>query len=121
MGERERQSAEISRRLCQTRPGLISQCESRRRSKGDAFYSAGALTSQQQDSGIHSGTHIWDLKGPALQNRGCGGFLYNMIHFKVQIQGRPWWSSGEDSAFPMQGGGSQVRSLVRELDPTYHN
>ena len=29
--------------------------------------------------------------------------------------GLPWWSSGEDSMLPVQG--SQVRSLVRELDP----
>ena len=31
-------------------------------------------------------------------------------------QGLPWWPSGLDSALPMQG--AQVRSLVRELDPT---
>ena len=33
--------------------------------------------------------------------------------------GHPWWSSGEDSALPMQG--VWVRSLVRELDPACLN
>ena len=32
---------------------------------------------------------------------------------------RPWWSSGQYSAFPKQG--AQVQSLVRELDPPCHN
>ena len=31
----------------------------------------------------------------------------------------PWWSSGLDSALPLWG--AQVRSLGRELDPTYRN
>ena len=33
--------------------------------------------------------------------------------------GLPWGSSGKDSTLPMQE--AQVRSLVRELDPTCHN
>ena len=35
---------------------------------------------------------------------------------KNQKLGLPWWHSEYDSKLPMQG--SQVRSLVRELDPT---
>ena len=31
----------------------------------------------------------------------------------------PWWSSGWDSALPMQG--DWVPSLVREVDPTFCN
>ena len=31
-------------------------------------------------------------------------------------KGLPWWPSGYDSTLPIQGG--QVRSLLRELDPT---
>ena len=34
-------------------------------------------------------------------------------------QGLPWWSRGQDSELPVQG--AQVRSLVRELDPTCYN
>ena len=34
---------------------------------------------------------------------------------KKSFQGLPWWSS--DFALPMQG--TWVRSLVKELDPTY--
>ena len=33
--------------------------------------------------------------------------------------GLPWWSSGQDSAVPVQG--AQILSLVRELDPMCHN
>ena len=32
------------------------------------------------------------------------------------VQGLSWWRSGKDSVLPMQR--AQVRSLVRELDPT---
>ena len=32
------------------------------------------------------------------------------------VLGLPSWRSGKDSVLPMQG--AQVRSLVRELDPT---
>ena len=37
--------------------------------------------------------------------------------FKKESLGLPWWASGQDSKFPMQG--AQVQFLVRELDPTY--
>ena len=34
-------------------------------------------------------------------------------------QGLPWWSSGQDSTFPVQG--ARVQSLVRELDLKCYN
>ena len=37
----------------------------------------------------------------------------------IVFQGIPWWSSGWESALPMQG--ARVQSLVRELDPTWDN
>ena len=37
----------------------------------------------------------------------------------IPAQGVSWWSSGEDSELPMQGG--LVPSLVRELDSTSHS
>lgn len=33
----------------------------------------------------------------------------------MPVKGSPWQSSGQDSAFPMQG--AQVRSLIREQIP----
>ena len=36
-----------------------------------------------------------------------------------EYEGFPWWSKGQDSMLPMQE--AQVRSLVRELDPTSGN
>ena len=38
---------------------------------------------------------------------------------KRSAKGFPWQSSGLDSELPIQG--TQVQSLVRELDPTSHN
>ena len=35
------------------------------------------------------------------------------------MEGLLWWSSSYDSVLPMQG--TQVRSLVRELDPACRN
>ena len=46
-------------------------------------------------------------------------FELQAAFFQSRGWGLPWWSSGEDSAFPMQG--AQGRSLVRELDPICHN
>ena len=43
--------------------------------------------------------------------------LRNSFLQRRQGKGPPWWSSGWDTAFPMQG--AQVWSLVRE-DPTCH-
>ena len=37
----------------------------------------------------------------------------------VTTLGLPWWFSGEDSTFPMQG--AWVQPLVRELNPTCRN
>ena len=46
--------------------------------------------------------------------------MYNITTLiKKVFWGLPRWSSGYDSALPMQG--AQVQSLVRELDSTYHN
>ena len=39
----------------------------------------------------------------------------NYFIFKQVCKGLPWWSSGQDSIFPMQG--AQVPSLGRKLDP----
>ena len=44
------------------------------------------------------------------------GFLMSVHLLKINDEGLPWWSSGEDSALPMQG--AQVLSLDRKLDPT---
>ena len=62
------------------------------------------------------------LVSPSL----AGGFFTNeppgkphllgLVVFKMSLTGFPWWSSGLDSPFLMQG--AWVRSLVRELDPT---
>ena len=38
---------------------------------------------------------------------------------KQELMGLPWWASGLRLSVPNAGG--QVRSLVRELDPTRHN
>ena len=37
------------------------------------------------------------------------------MDIKITVSRLPWWSSGYDSMLPMQG--TQVQSLVRELDP----
>ena len=42
----------------------------------------------------------------------------NYKTLKMAEKELPWWSSGLQSGFPMQG--ARVRSLVRELDPTCH-
>ena len=46
------------------------------------------------------------------------------IQFYSRLKGElcgdfPWWSSGEDSKFPMQGGPGSI--LVGELDPACPN
>ena len=38
------------------------------------------------------------------------------VRFKDNFRGLPWWCSGLNSSLPVQR--PQVRSLVRELDPT---
>ena len=38
------------------------------------------------------------------------------MDIKITVSRLPWWSNGYDSMLPMQG--TQVQSLVRELDPT---
>ena len=43
-------------------------------------------------------------------------WILKFKRFKRHQSGLPWWSSGQDSMLPVQG--SQVLSLVRELDPT---
>ena len=43
-----------------------------------------------------------------------GGARVLLLSNKNPLEGRSWWSSGQDSALPKQG--AQVRSLVRELD-----
>ena len=45
---------------------------------------------------------------------GCTMAFY--LHYIHRLQGLPWWPSVWDSELPMQG--TQVQSLVRELDPT---
>ena len=49
-------------------------------------------------------------------------FLQRCI-VKSKFQGLPWWSSDEHSVLSMRGWGvgTQVRALIRELDPTCHN
>ena len=42
-------------------------------------------------------------------------FFQLFEYVKTILRGLPWWSSGQDSALPMQG--ARVRSLVGELDP----
>ena len=37
----------------------------------------------------------------------------------ISVAGLPWWSSGQDTAFSMQG--AWVQFLVRELDLTCRN
>ena len=53
-------------------------------------------------------------------------FLHSGLHhyhpgrqLKEGCTGLPWWSSGKDSTLPRLE--AQVRSLVRELDPTCLN
>ena len=41
------------------------------------------------------------------------------VQTKTCTWGLPWWSSGWDSTLQVQG--SQVHTLVRELDPTCRN
>ena len=41
------------------------------------------------------------------------------LNFKRGKGGLLWWPGGWDSALPMQG--TQIQSLVRELDPTHCN
>ena len=53
--------------------------------------------------------------GPA---RSEAGKALNTVCLRP-LQGLPWWSSGQDSARPVQG--AWVQSLVRELDPAYGN
>ena len=43
-------------------------------------------------------------------------WILKFKRFNRHQSGLPWWSSGQDSTLPMQG--SQVLSLVRELEPT---
>ena len=45
--------------------------------------------------------------------------LNNNSHIKKVKEGLLWWSSGQDSALPMQG--TKVQPLFRELDPTCNN
>ena len=44
--------------------------------------------------------------------------LTNLVILRLML-GLPWWSSGWDSALPMQG--AWVRSLDKELDPVCSN
>ena len=54
-----------------------------------------------------------------LPSRHDSGGIGQSWHLKNSMVGHPWWSSGQDSALPMQG--TWVRSLVRKLDPTWYN
>ena len=61
------------------------------------------------------------LLWPLLYKTEIGTYHFSLVSasswtfIKSEVNGgRPWWSSGWDSAFPMQG--SQVLSLVGELD-----
>ena len=48
----------------------------------------------------------------------CFFWIQDKLFIKKWL-GLPWWSSGWDFTLPVQG--AWVRSLVRELDPTYRN
>ena len=68
---------------------------------------------------------MWDLPRPGIKPvcpALAGGFLTTVppgkpqkFLIKLNIQGLPWWRSGQDSMLPVQG--ARVQSLVRELDP----
>ena len=74
---------------------------------------------------------LWSIQGlsPQISTRGgvgvgvllisCKGNHSKILWLKMTTAGLPWWLSGQDSMLPMQA--AQVRSLVRELDPTCCN
>ena len=54
-----------------------------------------------------------------LEGQMVSNSFINDVLLKDCLWGLPWWSSGYDSALPMQG--AWVRFLARELDPTCLN
>ena len=64
----------------------------------------------------------WSLEGliPVSNVFGTASYLsQKRKREKESLEGLPWWSSGYDSMFPMQG--AQIWSLIKELDLTRHN